>query len=195
MSKKPFSDHNLELGEDAVNHVIELLEKYGYPIKRNELSRQFSRGLLTPEQAAELHKFPGLRFDIIIGRKGKDEPYLAEIKGKALDRFKKWVDKDLYDGYYEIANLPFPLLYFIWVRENDKIYRHEITNPEKFKTIDDDGTQVYLIPTELIHEVNLRDDILLKMCMHAKSLEIDLTRPLKHTHEKTKRKAATIESE
>ena len=185
----PFSDHNLELGEDAVNHVIELLESYGYPILRNDLSREFSRSPLTPEQKAELHKFRGLRFDIWIGRKGKDEPYLAEIKGKEFDRFKKWVDKDLYDGYYEIARLPFPLLYFVWIKENDKIYRHEITNPEKFKTINYGGTQVYLIPEELIHAVNLGDDTFLKMCKRVEYLERDFTRPLKHTFEKKKGKA------
>jgi hypothetical protein len=185
----PFSDHNLELGEDAVNHVIDLLKKYGYPILRNDLSWEFSRSKLTPEQAAELHKFRGLRFDIWIGRKGKDTPYLAEIKGKELDRFKKWVDKDLYDGYYEISNLPFPLLYFVWIRENNKIYRHEITNPEKFNTIDYGGTQVYLIPTELIHEVELSDDIFLAGCKLAEYTERDFTQPLKHAHEKTKGKA------
>ncbi len=179
MSKKPFSDHNLELGEDAVDHVIELLESYGYPILRNDLEIEFTKSKLTPEQAGALHVFPGLRFDIFIGRKGKDTPYLAEIKGKEFDRFKKWVDKGLYDGYYEIA---IPLLYFVWIRENSKIYRHEITSPEKFKSMDYGGTQVYLIPTELIHEVKLKDDILLKMC----KIEHDFTRPLKHAFEKTK---------
>jgi len=182
----PFSDHNLELGEDALDRVIKLLKKYGYPILRNDLDVEFTKSKLTPEQAGALHVFPGLRFDLFIGRKGNDTPYLAEIKGKTLDRFKKWVDKDLYDGYYEIVKLPFPLLYFVWIKENDKIYRHEITNPENFKTIEHGGTQVYLIPTELIHEVKLNDDILLSMCKTTESFMRDITRPLKHAHEKTK---------
>jgi hypothetical protein len=163
---KPFSDHNLALGESAVNHVIELLKKFGYPILRNDLSKNFSRSPLTPEQSGELHKFPGLRFDIFIGVKGKDTSYLAEIKGKSKEKFKNWVDKDLYDGYYELSSLPYPLLYFIWIEETNKVYRHEITNPENFETRE----SIYLIPTDLIHEVQLNDDILLKMCKTKKSL-------------------------
>jgi hypothetical protein len=158
------------LGEDAVDHIITLLKKFGYPILRNELSNEFSRSPLTPEQSGELHKFPGLRFDFFIGVKGKDTSYLAEIKGKSLESFKGMVDKDLYDGYYEIANLPFPILYFVWVKETNKIYRHEITNPENFETKYSGGTVVYSIPSELIHEVELKDDIMLKMCRTDKSL-------------------------
>jgi hypothetical protein len=167
---RPFSDHNLELGEDAVNHVIALLERFGYKVKRNELSREFSRGILTDEQKAELHTFPGLAFDLFIGPKGKETAYLAEIKGKDALVFKRWVNKDLYENYYSIAKTNFPFLYFVWIKETDKIYRHEITNPEKFKTIDDDGTQVYLIPTELIHEVNLKEGILLSACRSKEAL-------------------------
>jgi hypothetical protein len=144
---------------------------------------------LTPEQKAELHKFPGLRFDIFIGRKGIDTPYLAEIKGKDVEFFKNWVDKDLYDGYYELANLPYPLLYFVWIKETDKIYRHEITNPENFKTKYHGGKIVYLMPPELIHEVQLNDDILLRGCMSAKSLQRSYRRFRKHAHERVKGKA------
>jgi len=181
MSKRPFSSHNLELGEDAVNRIINLLKTFGYPILRNELSRTFSQSQLTPEQASELHKLPALRFDIFIGAKGKDTPYLAEIKGKELERFKNWVDKDLYDCYFELVNLPYPLLYFIWIKETDKIYRHEITNPNDFEIIEDfRGALVYLIPPDLIHEVRLQDDILLRMCM----TEDDLVRSFKRFRER-----------
>ena len=164
-------DHNLELGEDAVNHVIDLLKKYGFSILRNDLAIEFTNSKQ--------------RFDGFIVRRGKDTAYLAEVKGKELDRFKKWVDKGLYDGYYEIA---IPLLYFVWIKENDKIYWHEITNPESFKAIDYAGTQVYLIPTEIIHEVESNDDLLLVICRPAKYLERDITRPLKHAFEKMKRR-------
>jgi len=117
-----------------------------------------------------LHKFPGLRFDFFIGVKGKDTPYLAEIKGKESYFCRGWVDRDLYNGYYELSNLPFPLLYFVWVKENNKIYRHTITNPENFETKYSGGTVIYVIPPELIHEVKLKDDIMLKMCKTSKSL-------------------------
>ena len=171
MSKKPFSDHNLELGEEAVNHIIALLEKNGYKIKRNELSREFSRSILPPNQSAELHTFPGLAFDLFIGSKGKETAYLAQIKGKSFDGYKYIVNRDLYDGYYAIARLPFPFLYFVWIRENDKIYRHEITNPENFETgISSDGTPTYLMPDDSIHEAQLNEDILLSCCMSEEAL-------------------------
>jgi len=163
----PFSDHNLELGEEAVNHVIALLEKFGYNVKRNELSREFSRSILISEEKAELHTFPGLAFDLFIGPKGKETAYLAEIKGKSKEAFKCWVDKDLYENYYAFAKINFPFLYFVWIKETDRIYRHAITNPEKFKTRDDD---VYLIPKELIHEVNLKEGILLSACRSKEAL-------------------------
>ena len=167
----PFSDHNLELGEDAVNHVIALLEKFGYKVKRNELSREFSKSILTPEQAGELHRYPGASFDLFIGTKGRETAYLAQIKGKAKDYYKDMVDKVAYDGYYAIASLPFPFLYFIWIRETDKIYRHEITSPENFETRED----IYLIPDDLIHLVQLNEDILLSASMSEESLMKALT--------------------
>jgi hypothetical protein len=156
---KPFSDHNLTLGEDAVNHVIERLESLGYKILRNELSREFSKGVLNSQQSGELAKFPGLAFDLFIGTKGKENAYLVQIKGKAKDIFKTWVDRVAYNNYWTIAKHKVPFLYFIWIKENDTIYRHQVISPRTFvKSTDSDGKPIYLIPENLIHAAKLDED-------------------------------------
>jgi hypothetical protein len=102
---------------------------------------------------------------------------LIEVKGKGKDKYKTWVNQEDYNIYYEFVSKDVKFLYFIYVDENEKIYRHKVTNPQDFKQdTDSDGKPIYYIPENLIHEAKITDEALkdLDVCMTVSSLEKSL---------------------
>ena len=149
-----FTEDRLSLEEKAKRVIIKTLEKYGCKILRSDIPKAFSLTTLKAEDKPKLAKFLGTKYDLFVSRPDTKEHYLAEVKGKSLDRFKTIVNQVEYNGYWEIARLPFPFLYFVWIEENGKIYRHEITNPEGFrKDYDNQGKPIYYIPESKLHEI------------------------------------------
>jgi len=153
---KAFTPERLSLEKEAKIRIIENLEKYGYKVLEVlPIPEDVSLTTITDLKVKQaLSKLLHTKFDLIIGK--GSEFYLVECKGKSKDAFKVMVNKSDYDAYYEIAKVTDNphLIYLIWVKENKKIYRHEITNPTKFKIKPDKYEKdMYLIPDSLIHEI------------------------------------------
>jgi hypothetical protein len=148
-----FTKARLEKERMAIERVKRALESYGCAVFELAIPEQLS---LTEFKEAKIKRalalLPSTKFDMLASR--DNEHYLVEIKAKSKEAWKNWVDRSAYDIYYKIASLPFPFLYFIWVEETDKIYKHEITNPKDFERgYDSKGKPIYLIPENLIHEI------------------------------------------
>jgi len=154
--RKAFTEERLSLEERAKRRIIDILQKFGCNVLDSKIDKSLSLQDVPPDLKRIFKDFLGTKFDLFVARAKTGEYYLVEVKAKSSERFKNWVNVVEYDAYYEIASLPFPFLYFIWVKATDKIYRHEIVNPKDFKRGEDRyGKPVYLIPRNLIHEIDL----------------------------------------
>lgn len=148
-----FTKERLEKERKAIERVKQVLEAYGCHVFPLLIPEQLS---LTEFEQAKIKQAFALmastKFDMLVSR--DNEHYLVEIKAKSREIWKNWVNRSDYDTYYKIASLPFPFLYFIWIEETDKIYKHEVTNPKDFERgYDSAGKPIYLIPENLIHEI------------------------------------------
>jgi len=149
---KSFTPERLEKEDKAKKRIVHVLREHGAKVLDSEMPKVFSLKSVDAETKKSLKEFLGTKFDLFITRNG--EHYLAECKYKATEQYKRWVNVNSYDAYYEIASIQFPIVYFIWVEETDKIYRHSITNPVNFERNNDRyGKQIYLIPEDLITEI------------------------------------------
>jgi len=148
-----FTPERLSQQEIAWQKVKELLEKYGCRILDMRIPKDLSLKELDADLKQTIGKIKATKFDLLVTR--QKEHYLVEVKYKSKIAFKTWVDKNSYDVYHEMAcKLGFPFLYFVYVDETEKIYRHEVSSPENFKSFVDRKRQtVYLIPEEKFHEV------------------------------------------
>ena len=152
--RKAFTEERLSLEERAKRRVIEALKEHGCKVLRSEISKIISLKDFDSDTKKALKDFLGTKFDLFVTRKGTGESYLVECKAKSEERFKNWVNVVEYDAYYKFVSIAFPFLYFIWVEETDKIYKHEVVDPRDFESrVDRYGKPVYLIPENLIHEI------------------------------------------
>jgi len=149
---KTFTRKRLASEKKAKRRIIQVLRQHGAKVLDSKISDIASLKSVDSETKKVFKEFLGSKFDLFITRNG--EHYVAECKYKSKEFFRNWVNVVEYDAYYKIASLPFPFLYFIWVEETDKIYRHEVVNPKDFeRRTDRDGKPLYLIPQDLIHEI------------------------------------------
>ena len=146
-----FKEEWLSLEERAKKKIKAVLEKCGCRIIDSKIPKEFSLRDIPVERKRAMIEFVGSKFDLLISRHDPyREYYLCECKGKSWDSTKTWVNQEDYDKYWEIASLPFPFLYFIWTEDLDKIYRHEVTNPEDFrKGVAPDKKPLYFIPEKV----------------------------------------------
>lgn len=176
----PFSDYNSKLEREAVKHITQKFGEYKCLVQDMRLPEFLATIPFIPEQKKLLLEWKGSKYDLIVNRPHTSEFYLVECKGKSKDLFRMWVNKDDYDAYFSFRRDGTPFLYFIWVKENDKIYRHDITTPKDFEEIEDrDGKAVYLIPTDKIHEIDPDEYKRMDMWMSGKRLERMLIKILK----------------
>jgi integrase len=152
-----FTKERLEKEQIAINRVKHVLESYGCHVFPLLIPEQLSLTEFENEKLKRaLALLPSTKFDLLVSRlKPKPEYYLVEVKYKSRESWKNWVDSASYDTYFKIVSLPFPFLYFVYVAETDRIYRHEVTNPKDFERgYDSAGKPIYLIPESLIHEID-----------------------------------------
>lgn len=140
----------MEIAEEAVKRITEVFEKYGYSVDDLSVPKLISETTYSIERKRELKEWKGDKFDLWIYKEG-NEFYIVECKGKTFVKHKVWVDIFPYDTYWHFTKMGVPFLYFIWVKENNKIYRHDVVDPKDFKVKKDRG--VYLIPEDFIHEI------------------------------------------
>lgn len=149
-----FTPKRLLLEEQAKKRIVEVLEEYGCKVRDIKIDETLSLTEFDSKTKRAFKEFLGTKFDLLVARAKTGEYYLVECKGKSKEAFKNWVNVAEYDAYFKIASTPFPFLYFIWVKETNEIYRHEITNPQDFKVKHDRYNKpIYLIPEELIHAI------------------------------------------
>lgn len=146
--------HIFILKEKAKSKIIEVLKRHGCKVRDSKIDEILSLEDLPSVITKAFKEFLGTKFDLFVARTETGEYYLAECKGKSKEHFKNWVNVVEYDAHHKIASLPFPFLYFIWIEETDKIYKHEVVNPKDFEGRDDSyGKSVYLILEKLVHEM------------------------------------------
>lgn len=175
-----FTEENLSLEELAEKKITEFLEKYGTKFKSLRMPKSLSMYSFKdhPEIRIDLKNWLGSKLDSLATRRRTGENYIIEFKGKTKDRDKTIVDKNPYDFYYEMKEFGIPFLYFIYVKETDTIYRHEITNPSKFEVDCINGTEIYRIPEELIHIAKPEENKRLDTCMRIPQLTKFLSKRL-----------------
>jgi len=148
-----FTKENIALERDAKNHVYELLKKYGCKIVDMGVPEEFSLTEFPLNLKTVIAQWVATKAeDAHVLRTDTHEFYLLELKGKEKDAFKNIVNQNEYDVLWNYKKSGAPLLFLIWIKENGRVYRHEIGDPKDYETAYVREKDVYFLPDATIHE-------------------------------------------
>ena len=167
----PFIEKDLELEEEAKRHIIALLEKYGCKTLDLSEPKELSKTPFPIPLKKAMKNCLKTKFDLFVARTHLNEWYIVETKGKRLEKWKTWVNQNSYNAYWKIASFPSPFLYLIWIKENNKIYRHDVIDPKNFEKDFKRRMPIYYIPENLIHEFKPEWIKRLDLCFEIEDVE------------------------
>ena len=153
---KTFTELNLSLEAKARKKVIEMLRRWEFEVIDCSIPKEFSLKDLK-DLAPYFDRVMGFKLDLLASK--NKIGYWVEVKGKSKEKFKGIVNVKHYDFYYKkFIQKKFPFVYFIWVEENDKIYSHDVVDPKNFEKRTYRGRECYIIPDELIRDIQPSHD-------------------------------------
>jgi len=130
-----------------------MLEKYGCKINDMGVPEEFSLTEFPLNLKPVIAQWVATKTeDAHVLRSDTREFYLLEIKGKEKDIYKNIVNQNEYDVLWDYKKSGAPMLFLIWIKENDRIYRHEIGDPKEYEAAYINRKDVYLLPDASIHE-------------------------------------------
>lgn len=151
----PFSESNLRLEDEAIEKITAILKKHQCIYVDNRIPDFLSFTEFGREQINTLKEWKGTKYDLLVLDK-KLRFYLVEVKGKSELRYLGWSNVNDYDTYWNtFKKRGFPFVYWVYVRENGKVYVHDVVDPlvSRFEKKEIKEKTVYIIPTSLFREL------------------------------------------
>lgn len=122
-----FSPENMTLKKEAEDLFRKIFEKYGCKYFDNaEIPPELTNRVFTdPEIKKAFAIWLGDKYDFIVK---KGDLIFVDAKCKTRDAFKNIVNVVDYDALWRIAQCGVADVYlYIWVKENNKFYKHKVT--------------------------------------------------------------------